>query len=128
MDRSITVLVVDDEVAIAAWLADEIKVSHPDWEVLQAYDGFTAGEIVGASKPSVVLLDIRMPGVNGLDVCRRIKSRTDTKDIAVIAMTAYASEGVKDQMMGAGARSCFAKPLDINVVMAEVEAAISERP
>lgn len=128
MDEGLTVLVVDDEVALAAWLADEIKARHPDWGVLQAHDGFTAGDIVGASKPDVVLLDIRMPGINGLDVCRRIKSREDTKGIAVIAMTAYAPGNMKDQILGAGARACFAKPLDIKVVMSEVESAMSERP
>jgi len=127
MDRDLTVLVVDDEAAVAEWVADEIKARHPDWEVLQANDGFTAGDIVGASKPDVVILDIRMPGINGLDVCRRIKSREDTKGIAVIAMTADTSGNVKDQMLGAGARACFAKPLDIKVVMAEVESAMSER-
>ncbi len=127
MDRSRKILVVDDEVAITAWLTDEIKARHPDWEVLQAHDGFAAGDIVGASRPDVVILDIRMPGINGLDVCRRIKSKHDTKDIAVIAMTAHAPDNTKNQMIGAGARACFIKPLDIEGVMAEVESAISER-
>jgi two-component system OmpR family response regulator len=127
LNGDLTVLVVDDEVAIAAWLAAEIKARHPDWQVLQAHDGFVAGDIVGASKPDVVILDIRMPGINGLDVCRHIKSRDNTKGIAVIAMTAHVEGNMKDLILGAGARACFVKPLDINAVMVEVESAISER-
>ncbi|MCK4602388.1 MAG: response regulator [Phycisphaerae bacterium] len=127
MDRAPKVLVADDEVLIAKWLTDEIKVRHPDWEVLQAHDGFTTGDLVGSFKPDVVVLDIRMPGVNGLEVCRRIKSREDTKGISVIAITAYTSGDVKDQILGAGARAYFVKPLDIKVIMAEVESAMSER-
>ena len=127
MEQGLTILVVDDEAAITAWLADEINDRHPDWEVLQAHDGFSAGDIVGASKPDVVILDIRIPGINGLDVCRHIKSKEDTKGIAVVAMTAYAEGNMKDQILEAGARACFIKPLDIEAMMAEVESAISER-
>lgn len=127
LDRDPKVLVADDEAPIAAWIADEITARHPGWKVLQAHDGFTAGEMVGTFKPDVVILDIRMPGVNGLDVCRHIKSGEDTKGISVIAMTAYASGNMKDQMLGAGARAYFVKPLDIDVLMAEVESAMSER-
>lgn len=121
------VLVADDEMSIATWLADEIKSRHSDWLVRQAYDGFTAGELVGSFKPDVVILDIRMPGVNGLDVCRRIKSNEQTNGIAVIAMTAYAEGDMQEQILGAGARACFEKPFDIQAMMAEMESAMSER-
>ncbi|MDP6633265.1 MAG: response regulator [Phycisphaerae bacterium] len=127
IDGGGAVLVVDDERAIAAWLVEEIKTRHPDWKVFQAHDGFTAGDIVGASRPDVIILDIRMPGIDGLEVCRRIKSREDTRNIAVIAMTAHASQDMTEQILGAGARACFIKPLDITVVMREVESAMSKR-
>jgi excisionase family DNA binding protein len=121
------VLVVDDETAVTTWLAEEITAKHPEYEVLQANDGYSAGEIVALSKPNVVILDIRMPGIDGFEVCRRIKSREETKDISIIAITAHPSDEVQHRIREAGATVCFAKPLDIEVLLAAVESALAGR-
>ena len=121
------VLVVDDDEAVTRWVAEEIKAAHPDYEVRQAHDGFSAGDLVGSWKPDVVILDLRMPGLDGFEVCRRIKSKEDTAATAVIAMTAYFSPETKTRILECGARVCLAKQLDLEVLLREVAMAVQAR-
>ena len=118
------VLIVDDEPAFREWLRDEIQERHPDYEVKEAKDGFSAGELVGEWRPDVVILDLRMPGVDGMEVCRRIKARQDTRNTAIIAMTAYYSPKAETEIMACGARACLEKPVRAEVLLAELEAAL----
>lgn len=122
---SARVLVVDDEPSVTAWLAEEIKAMHPEFEVLEPNDGYSAGETVASSRPNVIILDLRMPGIDGFDVCRRIKSQEETRDISVIAMTAHPSEKARHGILEAGAVAYFTKPLDVEALLAEVESAMA---
>ena len=118
------VLIVDDEAGVRAWIREEILERHPDYEVKEAPDGFTAGELVAAWKPDVVILDLRMPGMDGFEVCRRIRAREESRNAVVIAMTAYHSPGAEKNILECGARVCLAKPLDVRSLMAEIEKAV----
>lgn len=118
------VLIVDDEPSVRKWIRDEIQEKHPDYEVQEAKDGFSAGELVGAWKPDVVILDLRMPGMDGFEVCSRIKAREDTRGAAVIAITAYHSPKAERQILECGARVCLEKPLQSEVLLEELEAAL----
>ena len=118
------VLVVDDEPDVTDWIAGEIKAKHPDWEVVEAHDGFSAGELVEAVKPDVVILDLRMPGLDGYEVCRRIKSKDNLNGRAIIAITAYPSPKAERTVLECGARVCLSKPLDSDTLMGEVEEAL----
>ena len=121
------VLVVDDEEAVASWVAAEIRAERPDIEVLVAHDGFSAGEIVGFERPDVVVLDLRMPGIDGFEVCRRIKAREDTRKTTVIAMTAYPSPKAEQRILECGAEVCLTKPLEIGVLLKHVTTALANR-
>ena len=121
------VLVVDDEEAVVSWVAAEIRAERPDIEVLAAHDGFAAGEIVGAERPDVVVLDLRMPGMDGFEVCRRIKAREDTRKTTVIAITAYPSPTVEQRILECGAEVCLTKPLEAGVLLKHVTAALAGR-
>jgi CheY-like chemotaxis protein len=115
------VLVVDDEKAIARWVIKAIQRRWPAVEVFHASDGFAAGEMVAAVRPAVVLLDLRMPGLDGFEVCRRIKAKPQTRDTVVIAMTGYHSAEVEKEIRACGAVACLAKPFDAAVLFAELE-------
>lgn len=121
------VLVVDDDEAVTRWVAEEIKAAHPDYEVKQAQDGFSAGDLVGSWKPDVVILDLRMPDLDGFEVCRRIKAKEETAKTAVIAMTAYFSPETETRILECGARVCLAKQLDLEVLLREVEMVLQAR-
>jgi two-component system, OmpR family, response regulator len=118
------VLVVDDEAAVAKMIARAVKTAHPEYEVIEANDGFRAGTIVATQQPDVVILDLRMPGMNGYEICRLIKSQETTKHITVLAMTAYPSPDGQKQILDCGARVCLTKPLDINQLLDEVAASL----
>ncbi len=121
------VLVVDDEKDVASWVASEIKAERPDIEVLVAHDGFSAGEIVGFERPDVVVLDLRMPGMDGFEVCRRIKAREDTLKTVVLAMTAHPSPKVERQILECGAEVCLTKPFAADVLLKHLTTALAGR-
>ena len=75
----------------------------------------------------MVVLDLRMPGVDGYEVCRRIKSKPETAHIAVIAMTAIHSPEAVARIIECGARMCLPKPLDIPALLEEVDSAVQQR-
>ncbi len=115
------ILVVDDEEAVAKMIAKTIQQAHPDHEILIAIDGFKAGTTVATAKPAVVVLDLRMPGMDGYEVCKQIKSDEATKHIEVIAITAYHSDEAEQKILECGARKCMAKPLDTDALLKEIE-------
>ena len=119
------ILVVDDDAAVARLVARAVQAVYPDCEVLQAHDGFRAGTIIASRAPDVVILDLRMPGVDGYEVCRLIKSQNSPKRTEVLAITAYPSPENEQRILACGARTCLAKPLDIDVLLKEVGDALS---
>jgi len=114
------VLVVDDEPAVTQLISRAIKAAYPDYEVTQAHDGFQAGSLVATLKPDVVLLDLRMPGMDGYEVCCTIKSQEGTKHAEVLAMTAYPSPENEKRILDCGARICMTKPLDMEHLLREI--------
>jgi excisionase family DNA binding protein len=123
-DRRACVVVVDDEPAAAAMIAEAVKTAHPEYEVVQAHDGFRAGSLVAALTPEVVILDLGMPGLDGFEVCRLIKSQEATGHATVIAVTTCPSEESRRRILDCGASLCLTKPLDLNELIAQVESAM----
>ncbi len=123
-DTPTRVLVVDDEQAVAHMVAKALASARPDFEIVEAHDGFRAGTMVATLKPDVVVLDLRMPGMDGYEVCRLIKSQDATRHAEVLAMTAYPSPENEQKILECGARVCMTKPLDLDVLLKEVEASL----
>ena len=118
------ILIVDDNPAITQLIAKAIKAEHPKYEVVEAHDGFRAGTILATLKPDVVILDLRMPGMNGFEVCSLIRSQGDPHSVHVVAMTAYPSEENVQKILQVGARVCLAKPLDMDRLLKEVKSCL----
>lgn len=119
-DKEVSILVVDDEEAVASLVARAIKAKFPEYVVREANDGFTAGTLITTHKPDVVILDIRMPGLDGFEVCRMIKARDESKHAEVIAMTGFSSEVNDEKIIECGARICLKKPVDMDQLVDEV--------
>ena len=120
-DKEVSILVVDDEEAVAALIVRAVKNKFPEYAVYEAHDGFSAGTLVTTHKPAVVILDIRMPGLDGFEVCRMIKAGDETKHAEVIAITGFSSELNDSKILECGARICLKKPVDMKQLVAEVE-------
>ncbi len=112
-------LIVDDNRELNAYLAALFGAHVPDLEIGSAYDGFEAGRQVQAQKPTVMLLDIMMPGLDGIEVCRSLKNDPDTADIRVVAMTGYYTPELEKKILSAGARVLLKKPFSSEEVLRE---------
>ena len=116
------ILVVDDEHDIARVL--ELNLSGEGFDVAIANDGRHALEQAMAFRPDLVLLDINMPGIDGLAVTRALRSDALTASTSIILLTAKAS--LDDRLIGlaAGADDYITKPFDIDEVLSRVRAAL----
>jgi two-component system, OmpR family, response regulator len=115
-----TILIVDDEADVAEWIANILSEKCPDFRVLTAHDGFDAGKIITAELPDLVILDLYMPGLDGFEVCRRIKSDPQTQSIKVIAATAHPSEQAEQAIVDAGAEVYLTKPIEVDQLVSVV--------
>lgn len=109
---SSSVLIVDDEPEILEMLSVRIKGMRPTLNVITAEDGFRAGYHIQKFRPRLVLLDIRMPGVNGIEVCRFIKRDPGTSSIHVVGVTATPDPSEIDGLIAAGAEEVLRKPVE----------------
>lgn len=113
-----TVLIIDDTPANLQVLVSFL--SSMGFRTLIAEDGKDALEQVTRSKPDIILLDIMMPGLDGYETCRRIKSDPDAKDIPILFMTALSDISSKLKGFEAGAVDYIIKPIQKEEVIARV--------
>jgi two-component system cell cycle response regulator len=104
------VLVVDDILANVRLL--EAKLSAEYFEVVTAMNGLDALDAIQRSKPDIILLDVMMPGIDGIEVCRRIKANPSTQHIPVIMVTALDQPEDRVRGLEAGADDFLTKPVN----------------
>jgi excisionase family DNA binding protein len=116
------VLVVDSDREVADAIRQAIQDTRPGYEVLEAGDGFRAGSLLAESKPNVLILDLTMPGFDGFDICRLIKSQPQTSHIHVLATSPRAGYAKhKKDILSCGASACLRKPLDMADLMEQMQ-------
>jgi len=115
------ILVVDDEIDIVGWLKHSL--SHYGYQVTEAYDGVQALEAVEADRPDLILLDLRMPRLDGRATIRRLREREETRNIPVIVLSAHlvGDEAERAQMVSLGVSEFLSKPVTIERLVAEVQ-------
>ena len=111
------ILFVDDEATYLDLLIDTFGYAY---EVLHASDGVTALEIAGDRQPDVILLDVLMPGIDGYEVCRRLKEVERTRDIPVIFLTSLGDVADESRALAIGAVDYVTKPINPAAVRARV--------
>ena len=122
------VLVVDDKADVREVVSEHFA-TRPDgksYEVLTAADGFEAGRLVATYRPDVVLLDLKMPGLDGYQICRTIKADPETSKTIVIAMTGYYTPDTEARILECGAIRCFAKPVEPSVLANYIDSVIEQ--
>jgi CheY-like chemotaxis protein len=107
------ILVVDDDKIIVETIVQSLEEDANDYEVISAADGFEAGIQVSHFKPDLIILDIMMPDINGYEVCKKIRSKLETRHIKIIVLSAYLDDENYRQMKDCGADACFSKPLPL---------------
>jgi len=115
-------LVVDDQPANVQAL---YQVFAPDHQVLVASNGLQAERLCRDKRPDLVLLDILMPGMDGYEVCARLKADPETKDIPVIFVTGESDEAAETRGLDVGAVDFITKPINPRIVRARVRTHIT---
>ncbi len=113
-----TVLVVEDELAQREVLAYNLEADG--FRVVRADNGEEALLIVDEDTPDIIVLDWMMPNLSGIEVCRRLKSRAQTRSIPIIMLSARSEEVDKVRGLETGADDYVVKPYSVNELMARV--------
>lgn len=114
------ILVIDDEHNVLEFIKGALESMEEGYLIETAIDGYEALIKVGDFKPELLVLDIRMPKLDGFEVCRRIKGDEHTKEIKILAVTAYGSDDI-DRILQCGADYCLPKPIKLKEFQKNVQ-------
>ncbi len=119
--RKKRILIVDDEPPIVDVVENMLQLAEGIYETTSASNGYDAALAIMEFEPNLVILDINMPGLDGVEVCKRIKTNPKTMHIKILGITAMEQEKV-NQLLQAGAEDCLQKPLNIMELQKRVQA------
>ena len=121
--EAVKILVVDDDPAILQLVTGFLKSAKKGYQIFTAADGFEAGRLLGQHDPQLVVLDLKLPGIDGFEVCRQIKDQHSRT--RVLAITGYDTDENKQRIMKAGADAYLAKPFRMAKFLEECERLLS---
>jgi two-component system phosphate regulon response regulator PhoB len=121
-----TILVADDEVPIVELVRFTLEDDHV--QVVGAFDGVEALELAGAVRPDLVLLDVQMPHLSGLEVCRRLRQRPECTHTRIVILSAAAQDADRERGMAAGADEYLTKPFSPLRLLSLVRSLVPEVP
>ena len=116
------ILIVDDEEHIVELL--KFNLQSAGYEVMEANNGIDALKIANENKPSLMLLDLMLPGMDGFDVCKEIKRNNEMKNTSIIMLTAKGEELDKILGLELGADDYITKPFSVRELLARVKAVL----
>jgi two-component system cell cycle response regulator DivK len=114
-----TILIIEDEPRNLKLIRDLLH--RFGYETLEATDGEQGVRLARLRLPDLILMDIMMPKMDGLEATRIIKADTKTRHIPIIALTSYAMKGDRERTLEAGCDAYIAKPVDIQEVLKTIE-------
>ena len=120
------ILIVDDN-RVNLKLA-RVLLASEGYEVRTAEDTNEALAVLTEFRPRLILMDIQLPGVDGLEATRRLKADPATRDIIILALTAYAMKGDDQKARDAGCDGYVTKPIDTRTLAATVAAHLGQPP
>jgi len=108
------ILVVDDNPANLRLL--RMLLLGEAYQVRTAGDAAEALAVIGEFHPRLILMDLQMPGIDGFELTRRLKADHATRDIVIVALTAYAMKGDEEKARAAGCDGYVSKPIDVRTL------------
>jgi two-component system, cell cycle response regulator DivK len=116
------VLIVDDN-ATNLKLA-RVLLTHAGYQVQTASNAEEAMSVLDGFEPVLILMDIQLPGIDGLELTRRLKRDPKRRQIVILALSAYAMKGDEEKALAAGCDGYVTKPIDPDHLLAEVRRAL----
>jgi two-component system phosphate regulon response regulator PhoB len=124
-EHPLQILVVDDEPDLRELI--EYNLTHNGYSVLSAGDGMAALEIAQSHAPDLIVLDVMMPGMSGIEVAQRLRTQTQTSSIPIIMLTAKAEEAHELEGFGAGVDDYMSKPFSMQILLARINSLTRRR-
>jgi two-component system, cell cycle response regulator DivK len=115
-----TILLVEDNDLNRDMLSR--RLSRRGYEVQVSVDGAQGIEMARSLRPDLILMDLDLPGIDGLEATRRLKAETDTREIPVVALTANAMAGDRERALAAGCDDYDSKPVDVTRLLDKIQA------
>ena len=119
------ILIVDDNAINLKLVAYLMKANG--YTVDTALDAESAIESIRTKHPDVILMDIQLPGIDGLELTRRLKADPKTRDIVIVAVTAYAMKGDQAKALAAGCDDYITKPIDTRTLPETIAKHLAKR-
>ena len=113
------ILVVDDNAANLK-LA-RVLLEGEGYQVHTAVDALDALRVLSNCSPRLILMDVQLPGMDGLELTRQLKGASNTRDILIIALTAYAMKADEERALAAGCDAYVSKPIDVEALPRVIE-------
>ena len=124
MNRKLKVLVVDDEPDIVEILS--YNLAKENFEVSKAYNGYEAVSFAIKNHPDLIIMDIRMPQMNGIEACRMIKKNENMKNIPILFLTADNDEYTSLSAVEAGGDHFVTKPIRPSLLIGMIHELIKD--
>jgi CheY-like chemotaxis protein len=105
-----TILLVEDTIANRALVVKLLKAAGHD--VIEAADGAAGIREAQTTRPDLVLMDLSLPGIDGWEALRQLRADARTRDLRIVALTAHAMAGTRDEALAAGFDGYLSKPID----------------
>ncbi len=116
------ILVVEDQEDNRRIMRDLLV--NAGYEVIEAVNGVEAVAMAASAKPDLILMDLQLPLIDGLEATRRIKAEPASREMPVIAVTSYALSGDNEKALAAGCDAYFSKPVSPRRLLAKIEAVL----
>lgn len=126
VSESDSLIIVDDDRGLNSVVAKFISKKLPSLPVYQAFDGFEAGSLMSEKQPSILLLDLNLPGIDGFDLCRKINESERFGKPSIIIITALENEEIESKVKELGVKGFMKKPLDLVRIVDSVKNILSE--
>ena len=98
-----------------------------EFEVLVAEDGEKGCEVAATERPDLILMDLELPGIDGWEASRRLKSNPNTSEIPIIALSAHALSGVREKALAAGCDEFDTTPVEFDRLLATIRKVLARR-
>lgn len=118
-----TVLVIEDNEDNLLLITYSLK--NAGYSVISAINGETGVEMARRNRPSFILMDVNLPGIDGIEATKKIRASEIKCSIPIIALTSFAMQGDREKILKAGCNGYFEKPIDPNTIVDQIEKIIA---
>ncbi len=126
-DEKSRILIAEDDIDFADSLQQVLEEKYPKFEIKVVNDGYEALIKMGEFKPDLLILDIKMPKINGLEVCQRLKNNSVLRSVKIIAITGNSRTYTREVTMDSGADEYLVKPFESEELFSLIEKLLGKR-